>query len=177
MQAFKDERGISLVEVLIGLALTALVGLVTGGLLLSTMANGRALQAQTDHYESLRLATAHFLQDARFAVEMQCLSDRATLYTNTTKTNYIQYVFAAWDGTLNGSPHDRFLHRWVVQGGVLQSDDIIGWDLETPDGSTDVSHFDCLSGATYRYVIMHLTKEGLGGQNTGAQLRVAAYLR
>lgn len=173
----RAESGMTLVEVLVATAITAMVSTVITSLLVSMMGTGKRLRQDTDGYESLRLAATVFMQDARFATRVYCYGDAIKL-EGTTSSNYIIYKFAAWDDDpYAGSPDLKHLHRWVVQGGAWQRDDVVGWDLLPPDGSADTTWFGCTSTPTQRMATLHLVKPSAGGGAPGAHLEVTGYLR
>lgn len=160
-------------------AILATVVLVVASLSMAAVASEKQLQAQTDSYESLRLAGSIMMQDARFAVRPACDWDYLRLYTGGTPTDYIEYRFASWDGSPWGSPDASHLHRWVVQGGVLIRDDIIGWDLVPPDlfDPWYGTWFDCATGARDRRAVLHLLKAPPPGGSSDIHLETTAFLR
>jgi hypothetical protein len=165
----------TLVEVLVSAAITVTVATVVTSILMTVMASGRRLQNQTDQYESLRLAADLFTQDARFALYATCDPfNFVKLNTNSTGTDYVYYTFAFADGT----PDDHDLHRWVIQGGGLMRDDIVGRDLVPPDLSWGAgSEFGCTSYSQDRQAYVRLVKPPLRGQTQGTQIFVTAFQR
>jgi prepilin-type N-terminal cleavage/methylation domain-containing protein len=170
----RAQDGVTLVEVLVGVAITGMISTVVGSLLFATMTSSRRLQEQTDVYESLRLPASMLTQDARFAKSAACDLDYLRLYT-TFPSDYIEYHFAFWGGAADPAN----LHRWVVQGGVMQRDDILGWNLVPPDvsGASDSTAFGCDSFPTDRYGNIHLVKAALPGQTVNTDLDAKAFLR
>jgi Tfp pilus assembly protein PilE len=171
----RAQDGVTLVEVLVGVAITGMISTVVGSLLLATMTSSRRLQVQTDMYESLRLPAAMLTQDARFARTAACDWDYLKLYTSASPTDYIEYHFASWGGVADPAN----LHRWVVQGGVMQRDDIVGWNLVPPDftHATDATWYDCGTSPTNRWATIHLVKSALQGQSNNSSLDAKAFLR
>jgi prepilin-type N-terminal cleavage/methylation domain-containing protein len=171
----RAQDGVTLVEVLVGVAITGMISTVVGSLLFATMTSSRRLQDQTDMYESLRLPAAMLTQDARFARTADCGWDYLKFYTSASPTDYIEYHFASWGGVAD--PVN--VHRWVVQGGVMQRDDIVGWNLVQPDFShaTDATEFGCDTRATSRWASIRFVKTALPGQTVNTQLSTMAFLR
>lgn len=180
----KSEQGFSLVELLVGVGITTMIGTVIASLLATALSTQRSLQWQTDYHESLRLSASLVQQDARFANRAVCDLDYMKLYTSPSTGDYIMYKFASTDGVSETPDVDLAtnignLHRWVFEGGVLQRDDIVGWKLVAPDlsGWTLGTEFGCESFSNYRRAFVSLIKPPLPGQTTGLQLRVMAMLR
>lgn len=176
LAALRCQQGISLIEVLVGAAITGLIATVVAGLLMATTTSGRSLARQTDDYESLRLPAAMMMQDARFAVAARCGWDYLELITGSSSS--VVYRFASWtDGEEIHDPNN--LHRWVVVSGNVERDDIVGWSLIPYDLWTGEpgTWFDCDASPLYRKAVIRLVAAPLPGQEVGAHLEVTAFLR
>lgn len=167
-------------EVLAAAAITTTVAAVSASVLFNTFTSGRSLLKQTDGYESLRLAGASMVNDARFSFRVDCGWDNLLLYKNSRGTDYVVYKFAAWDGDPDaGTPDPDHLHRWEVIDDVLQRDDIVGWNLVPPDfsGDPEATEFQCNAGSTQRWAYMRLVKAPGAGQAAGTHIEFRALLR
>ena len=158
-----------------GVAITATISTVLASLLFTTMRSGRVMLQTTDQYESLRVAAASIMEDARFATLAGC--DWDNLRLSYSATDYVHYKFAAWDGAQE-VPDPQHLHRWIVRGGVVERDDIVGWNLVAADpwAGIDGTEFDCNASTTYRKAWARLVKPP-AGTTPGAVLEVTALLR
>ncbi|MDB4896526.1 MAG: hypothetical protein JWN15_2788 [Firmicutes bacterium] len=177
----------SLAELLAAAAITCMVILVVTSLLFMTMTNKRLLQQQTDAYEALRLPASMVTLDARFATTVSCqVSEYLQIATNAAVTEYVMYRFAS--APIGGSPHDvtddpHNLHRWVVKGGAVERDDIVGWNLVKVDPSdpnqVDYTWFGCTVDAPLRTTAkIHLVKQLVSKSGTrSVVLEATGFLR
>lgn len=168
-----SDQGSSLAEVLVSLAILGMVFSVVGSVLTTMTLDLRLLQKQTDAYEALRLPAAVFVQDARTARTVAYDPEFLKLYTGLGFTNYIMYSFRYPDE----SPDPNNLHRRLVQGGSVTRDDIVGWNLVPPDGTTDTTWFGCTCGGSNRLAQIHLVKQPGTGSATFIHLDAQALSR
>lgn len=177
LAALRCQQGISLIEVLVGAAITGLIATVVAGLLMATTTSGRSLARQTDDYESLRLPATMFMEDGRFAIWVSCDIEHV-MFRMPGPDTFVTYKFAAREGD-EEIPDPFHLHRWLVQDGVVVRDDIVGWNLVQFDAWTgaDGTWFACHATPTSRRAEMHLVTSPLPGQEVGAHLEVTAFLR
>lgn len=174
------EEGFSLTEVLITLAITAMVGVAITSVLTSIAANSHRDLQQTDYYESLRLAAHMIMADARFATAAASIDFGQSLSLNLDPggNHYVRYIFATWDGSADGVPDPTNLHRWEVQGGSLLRDEIVATDLVLPDFTrSDTTWFEASTGSGSRSAKAILVKAPLKGQEQPFRLEIFALLR
>jgi type II secretory pathway pseudopilin PulG len=162
----RSEQGVSLVELLAAAAITGMVITVVTSLIFMVMANKRLLQQQTDAYEAVRVPASWVTLDARFATQAGCVgTDFLQIFTKLGSTDYIMYRFASTPtGGPPGATEDPHnLHRWVVKGGVVERDDIVGWDLvkfNPDDPEQDSTWFGCAPEGLLRQTAkIHLVKQ------------------
>jgi type II secretory pathway pseudopilin PulG len=162
------------VEVLIGLAITAMVSVSLVSALLSIAAAGRREAAQTDQYESLRLAAQMIITDARYAEKVEGQWDYLLLTYTTGRR--VRYIFATYDTTNPNAPQadPNNLHRWDDDGkGGPVRDQILARDLATPQyGDETTTSFDVNSTAPNRYAHGVLIKVPLKGQGQDKAVRL-----
>lgn len=172
------EAGFSLVEVLVALAITVMIGVSITSVLMSIAANNHRDLKKTNYHESLRLVAHVIMQDARQATQADPGWGESLEFRYGSPGDYIRYTFAAWDGTAEGAPDSQNLHRWVVKGGSLERDEIVAWDLVAPDfGNPDATEFAAESTSAYRSAEATLVKPPLPGQTSPMRIRITALLR
>lgn len=169
----------TLVEVLMGSAITAAVLTVVTSLLFTTAASVKHYRRLTEDYDGLRVVSSLLTQDTRFAYEASCTNaDRVTL--NYSNGDVIEYRFASY--TPNGPTSDPGrLHRWSTIGGTFR-DDVVAENLEMlrrvggrPAGGT---YFTCTTGAGgLWYVEAFLVKKAISTATPKVTLDVLAYQR
>jgi hypothetical protein len=169
-----DAQGVTLVEFLLGSAITVIITLMGTSMLLANQSSRRVLQQQTDRYESVRLVADAMIQDARFATWVDCpWGDVVRLFSKTTfPQDYVIYQFA--DSA--GNPDPVNIHRVVVVGGVVQRDDIVGWDLLS-DPWGGATNYTCTSGFTSRKVDVQLFKAGHQSTSPNIILEYTIFVR
>jgi type II secretory pathway component PulJ len=162
------------VEVLIGLAITAMVSVSLVSALLSIAAAGRREAAQTDQYESLRLAAQMIIEDARYAATP--IGQWDYLLLTYTTGRWVKYIFAEYNQSNPTNPiaDPNNLHRWESDGtGGPVHDQVVAKDLATPQiGNTNVSGFIAVSLDPYRYVSARLVSLPLKGQGQDKAVRL-----
>jgi hypothetical protein len=164
------EQGLTLIELLVGVALTGMIGVVVVSLLFAAEASERDLARQTDAYESLRIPATMIMNDARFATYVECGLLSARFYTDAGLTGWIQYLFV---GSGSG-PYE--LHRQVFPGGVAGNDEVVATDLAKPVPSS--TKFACNNAGTDIYVWFTFVRNPLPGRpNTAIRFQGTALLR
>ncbi len=169
------QDGISLVEVLVASAISGLVITVVASLIFASVTHGRSMLQITSQYESLRLATAALVQDARFAVDCSSSVDRKILmlFLKPDWSEYVEYRLVPQSGQGTGL-YD--LHRIVEKGGN-RTEEVLAVDLAPPGSSG--SQFVCSPGIWYPElkVDYKLVKPLLPNQTRPLEYRGTVFLR
>lgn len=192
MRSTIDQRGFTLLEMLVASSILALAIAVAMPLMLTAQRDRKALQTATDRIQSLRLVTSLATQDARFAtacgMSQRPIQDssggfvlasyvRLTTRTDAEGWHVIDYIFA--DQTNRADPSN--LHR--LQGTVLpgqteaiwERDDIAGRDLVwTEEPGANGSSLECEGAKKLSLVLVTVVDAKTARR---ASLKVSAYLR
>lgn len=171
------DAGFTLVELLVGVALTALVISLLVPLVVAILSGRRSLQAQTDYYESMRVPAALLMQDAQRAALCAADPNNYLKLVAQPEQAYIQYTFATYSQSHpDGDPDPQNLHRWEFEGGRLKSDEIIGWHLEQA-GDANGPTFACRGMAPNQQAFLRLVKPSLTAGGPQVQLDLVALVR
>lgn len=170
-----SEAGFSLVEVLIGLAITAMVTASVTTALMTIATSARRDQEQTDQYEQLRMVAQMITEDGRFAfmAETASAGSKLYLYDDDTGNDYVLYTFRIWDGSANGLPDpEGSLHRWEIRGGG-HLDQVVAVGLAPPKpADPNATVFTAEFVSDNRNATARLVAKPLPGQATPTRLQV-----
>lgn len=147
-----QRQGFTLIEVMVACALTAILGLVTMGILVTLTASERAYIALTNRYESLRFPAMMLIEDVRYAWSIDsCGTSNVLLWMDEVGNETVEYRYQSLGGGLYE------LRRTHGVGGGSSNVQTVATDLAMPRRAGNgilTSGFECTSGTSIHYVLV-----------------------